>query len=184
MKENKQNIFTELTDSIKSKLYDFHYSPFMSSFITAWIIINHKYLLILFSPEKLELKLKLLNNYQFGVIHRELILYTNSFIFPLLTALFYVFFYPSIALFFYKVTLIYQKQMRDEKQRIEEKTTISSEEKETLINELYQLKNNLSELRAKYINSENEYQSNIRQKDEIIKQSEKQLSELKKFSEA
>ncbi len=175
MKENKQNIFSELTNSIKSKLYDFHYSPFMSSFIISWIIINHKYLLILFSKEKLELKLEMLNKYQFEIIYG----YTTYFIIPIVIALFYVFLYPLIAFIFYKVTLIYQEMMRSEKHKIENKTLITLEEKEILINELSELKNDSNKILEKYVISEKEYQQNIRQRDEQINQLKKQLEEKK-----
>jgi hypothetical protein len=155
MKENKKNIFSELTNSIKAKLYDFHYSPFISSFVISWIIINHKYLLILFSKEKLELKLEMLNKYQFEIIYG----YPTSFIIPVVIALFYVFFYPLIAFIFYKVTLIYQEMMR--------------------INELSELKNDSNKILEKYVISEKEYQQNIRQRDEQINQLKKQLEEKK-----
>jgi hypothetical protein len=175
MKENKKNIFSELTNSIKAKLYDFHYSPFISSFVISWIIINHKYLLILFSKEKLELKLEMLNKYQFEIIYG----YPTSFIIPVVIALFYVFFYPLIAFIFYKVTLIYQEMMRSEKHKIENKTLITLEEKEILINELSELKNDSNKILEKYVISEKEYQQNIRQRDEQINQLKKQLEEKK-----
>lgn len=175
MKDNKQNIFTELTNSIKSKLYDFHYSPFMSSFVISWIILNHKYLIIVFSKEKLELKLEMLNKYQFETIYGC----TSSFIIPILIALFYVFFYPLIAFIFYKVTLIYQEMMRSEKHKIENKTLITKEEKEILINELSELKNESIKIREKYVISEKEYNANIRKKDEEINQLTRELEDCK-----
>lgn len=54
----------EISDSLKVKLYDYSYSPFMGSFIISWIALNHKYILIYFSTmENITKKLELLDLY-------------------------------------------------------------------------------------------------------------------------
>ena len=55
----------EAKKSLKAKLYDLTYSPFMSSLIVAWTLLNHKYILIYFSHETIANKITLLNQYDF-----------------------------------------------------------------------------------------------------------------------
>lgn len=178
MDDGKQNIFSELTDSIKAKLYDFHYSPFMSSFVVSWIMLNHKYLLILISDETIKLKLELLNQYMFGInIKDYYIFYVNGFYIPLLMALFYVFIYPNLAKLFYEITLNYQLNMREIKQKIEKTTLITQEEKDVLIQEMANIKDNYFKSRESYITLEQKYKKARSVENQNI---EKMSSELKK----
>lgn len=129
-----------IKDSIKAKLYDFAYTPFMSSFIISWIILNHKYLLIYFGDEKLADKLKLLDEHIFKTM--PLVGYdwwTYQFWYPLAIALFYVFIYPWFALKFYNATLGYNKKSMAIKQRIEDETPITQERARELKREHYKL---------------------------------------------
>ncbi len=129
-----------IKDSIKAKLYDFAYTPFMSSFIISWIILNHKYLLIYFGDEKLADKITLLDKHIFKTI--SIIGYdwwTYQFWYPLLIALFYVFIYPFFALQFYNATLWYNKKSMAIKQRIEDETPITQERARELKREHYKL---------------------------------------------
>lgn len=51
----------DFIDSIKARLYDFKYTPFLSSYIFSWLYFNSKLLLIFFSTElKVEEKIELL----------------------------------------------------------------------------------------------------------------------------
>lgn len=129
-----------IKDSIKAKLYDFAYTPFMSSFIISWIILNHKYLLIYFGDEKLADKIKLLDEHIFKTM--PLVGYdwwTYQFWYPLAIALFYVFIYPGFALIFYNTTLWYNKKSMAIKQRIEDETPITQERARELKREHYKL---------------------------------------------
>lgn len=130
----------DITDSIKAKLYDFAYTPFMSSFVISWILLNHKYLLIYFGNEKLEKKLNLLNGYPAETIaflgHNLL---TNQFIYPLTIALIYVFIYPWFALKFYDITLYYNKESKKIKQKKEDQTPVTQEEANKIREEIEKL---------------------------------------------
>jgi len=133
-------VIDNIKDSIKAKLYDFAYTPFMSSFIISWIILNHKYLLIYFGDEKLADKIKLLDEYIFKTM--PLVGYdwwTYQFWYPLAIALFYVFIYPWFALKFYNATLGYNKKSMTIKQRIEDETPITQERARELKREHYKL---------------------------------------------
>lgn len=129
-----------IKDSIKAKLYDFAYTPFMSSFIISWIILNHKYLLIYFGDEKLADKIKLLDEHIFKTM--PLVGYdcwTYQFWYPLAIALFYVFVYPWFALKFYNATLWYNKKSMAIKQRIDDETPITQEKARELKRAHYKL---------------------------------------------
>lgn len=75
----------EVKKSLKAKLYDLTYSPFMSSYIIAWAIIHHKYLLICLSKNEIDPKLKMLNEYDFGMYDYKM------WALPLIASLFYVY---------------------------------------------------------------------------------------------
>jgi hypothetical protein len=120
-------MFNGIKDSIKAKLYDFAYTPFMSSYVISWILFNHKYLLVYFSGSALDNKLLNLEK-----CHIE-------FLFPLYIALIYVFIYPALALIFYYATLWYNKQSMAIKQRIEDETPVTQEQARELKREHYKL---------------------------------------------
>ena len=90
-----------IKDSIKAKLYDFAYTPFMSSYVISWVLLNHKYLLIYFGDSVLKEKLACLEKCDI------------EFLDPLYIALSYVFIYPLFALLFYSITLWYKKRSKD-----------------------------------------------------------------------
>lgn len=135
----------ELKNSIKAKLYDFAYTPFMSSYVISWILFNHKYLLVYFGTSTLDDKLLYL-----GECHVE-------FLFPLYVALIYVFIYPAIALVFYYVTLWYNKQTMRIKQRIEDETPITQEKARELKREHYKLADERDRALDKLKEKEEEY---------------------------
>lgn len=134
-----------IKDSIKAKLYDFAYTPFMSSYIISWVLFNHKYLLVYFGESPLDDKLLYL-----GECHLE-------FLLPLCVALIYVFIYPAIALVFYYVTLWYNKQTMRIKQRIEDETPITQEKARELKREHYKLADELDQAHEKLKENQKEH---------------------------
>jgi len=87
----------ELSKSMKAKIYDFTYTPFISSVVIAWIVLNHKYILIYFASFDLDKKMKLLENYDFS---KWDIPYMNNVYLPILFGLFYTFIYHWISQLF------------------------------------------------------------------------------------
>jgi hypothetical protein len=119
-------VLNDFKDSIKAKLYDFNYTPFMSSLVISWIVINHKYLLVLFS-DKLDIDKKLImlnDTYSYNAVHSCF----GFYILPLVFALFYVFGYPRISKIFYEYTLKQTKKLKEIKQKIEDETPLTQEE--------------------------------------------------------
>ena len=145
-------MLSELKNSIKAKLYDFTYTPFLSSVFISWIIINHKYLLIYFGESSIKDKLLLLNDYNtsISVMNKE-IPYSLNFILPILFGLFYVFLYPWISKIFYEYTLKRTKELRKIKQQIEDETPLTRKEARFLIQENRTLIQKLEECEEKYI---------------------------------
>lgn len=122
-------MLNDIKDSIKAKLYDFTYTPFMSSVLISWVIINHKYLLIYFSDFDLDKKLPLLVNHDFAFhCYGYYLPYANNFFFPILFGLFYVYVYPKISKEFYGYTLNRTKELKGIKQAIEDETPLTQAE--------------------------------------------------------
>lgn len=151
-------MLNDIKNSIKAKLYDFAYTPFMSSFVISWIILNHKYLLIYFGDEKVADKIKLLDVYAFDMFSwKGYCWWGDQFWYPLGIGLLYVFVYPAFALGFYYVTLWYNKQTMRIKQRIEDETPITQEKARELKREHYKLADERDQALDKVKEKEEEY---------------------------
>jgi len=152
----------DVQNSIKAKLYDFTYSPFMSSMIISWIIINHKYILIYMASYDLDKKLSLLKQYDFTW-------HTTWFHVPwvfniwilILFGLFYTFLYPIASKRFYEFTLEKNKELKKIKKDIEDITPITQEEARTLRESITQLTENKYELEKKLIEVEARYKMKV-----------------------
>lgn len=139
----------DIKDSIKAKLYDFQYTPFMSSYIISWVLLNHKYLLVYFGQSPLDDKLLYL-----GECHLE-------FFLPLYVALIYVFIYPLFALGFYAVTLWYKKWSKDIKTKIEKLTAIHPDEAKKIREISSRFDDEKDELLKKLEKKEDEYKEKL-----------------------
>jgi len=151
----------DVQNSIKAKLYDFTYSPFMSSMIISWIVINHKYILIYMASYDLDKKLALLNQYDFTLLYVPWAL--NIWI-PILFGLFYTFLYPMASKKFYEYTLQKNKELKKIKQDIEDITPITQEEARVLRESITQLTENKYELEKKLIEVEGRYKKKVEEK--------------------
>ncbi|MGE4399780.1 MAG: hypothetical protein AB7D29_09695 [Campylobacterales bacterium] len=135
----------DLKDSIKAKLYDFNYTPFMSSFVISWIVINHKYLLIFFADGvELREKIGLLNS--ISLLSDSCL---NFFIYPLGFALFYVYIYPLAAQKFYEYTLERSRELKEAKRKVENETPLTLEESRGYVAGIEKLTAENNELRDK-----------------------------------
>lgn len=124
----------DFMDSVKARLYDFKYTPFLSSYIFAWIYWNSKSILIFFS-DKLTIQNKI------DMLSYNNIDYTN----PLLFALFYVFIFPLASAVFYATTLGYRLLMNKIQQMIQDKTPLPQIEANKIINENVILQEQINE---------------------------------------
>lgn len=107
----------DLKDSIKARLYDFKYTPFLSSYIFSWIYFNSKLILIFTAPNlTVEKKIEMLSWTQI------------NYKMPLYFALAYVFIFPIATAIFYAVTLLYKALMNWIQQKIQDKTPLPLEQ--------------------------------------------------------
>ena len=123
-----------LDDTIKSihaQLYERAVSPFTGSFIISWLIWNHEAILIIFSDEKVTSKLSLIDKtfsniktYDFWFLGSTDLstLIAHGFMFPIFTALFYIFLYPIIAIQTFAFSRLVNKMLINIKKYFDDKT--------------------------------------------------------------
>lgn len=172
----------EFIKSIKEKLNDLTYSPFMSSFTISLIYWNHKYLLIYFGNEKLDTKLRLMSMYTeqpfiingINIIHPQIMI-------PIIIALLYVFVYPIIGIVFSATTLLYKSLAKYVEQLINKIILIDKNDEKELIKKIDELQTKEEEnqlYRVKMREKIEEYEKIIQSKDaEIKNQNEGHLEE-------
>jgi len=103
----------DLKDSVKARLWDFKYTPFLSSYVFSWLFWNSK-LILIFTSSKLTVDKKI-EMLSWGQINYET---------PLYFALAYVFIFPLATALFYAVTLGYKALMNWIQQKIQDKTPL------------------------------------------------------------
>jgi hypothetical protein len=151
---------SDIKDSIKARLYDMKYTPFMASFMFAWIFYNAKSILIFFTN-----KLSILEKI-------DMLSYSNiEYLNPLYFGLFYTILFPIFSALFYYITLQYKRLMNKIKQKIQDETPLPQEEANKIINENLELE---LELNSK-ISEINKIKSNFENKIEDYNKKEKEL---------
>ena len=105
------DIFKDFSDSFKARLHDYNTSPFLSSLLFSWLLINHKYVLLYFSSEDIYIKMDLLLEYQ--TTHQY-----SFYLYPMLFSLFYIFIYPYIHYYFYTFTARQIIKLQNEKNKL------------------------------------------------------------------
>ena len=89
-------MISDIKDSIKARLYDMKYTPFLASYMFSWVFFNAKSILILTS-DKLSIIQKI-----------DMLSYdTVNYKIPLCFALFYTVIFPFFSAIFYFITLQY-----------------------------------------------------------------------------
>ncbi len=161
----------DIKDSIKARLWDFKYTPFLSSYIFAWLYWNSKLILIFISKDlNVEKKIEMLSWHDV------------NYMTPLYCALAYVFVYPFVNAIFYAVTLFYKAVMNKIQQWIQDKTPLPQERANEIIKKNTELEleytkisesiekmkldyaNKTTELITLYTNKENDLNELVKQK--------------------
>jgi hypothetical protein len=172
-------MLNDIKDSIKAKLYDFAYTPFMSSVLISWVVLNHKYLLVFFADYDLEKKLALLKGWNFALHTPWFTLPCAMNVFePILFGLFYVFVYPKISKEFYGYTLERTKELKIIKQDIEDETPLTVKESQGIRKEIDYLTIERDEIRNRLTKTEQYYEqkyfaeiSSLKEENESLKKS-------------
>lgn len=156
-----------LTDSMKARLYDFTYTPFMSAYLFSWIYWNSKLLLIFFDTNLTAIQ------------KIELLTWNDiNYLYPLYFSLFFVFIYPLATAIFYATTLGYKIIMNSIQQKMQDKTPLPQEKANKIIKENTELTNDIYELNLKLIEIKNTYKTKednlnqeIQAKEQLLKES-------------
>lgn len=153
--------------SIKAYLYDRNVSPLLGSIVVSWSIWNYKFYLLLVSSLTFPDKLRYLNILYSG--YYECLF--QGFIFPLLTAAFYIFAFPYPAELVYRFSLSKQKKLVTLKNEIEENTLLTIEQSRAIRHELFSSQEVFEEQLKRKDNA-------IEIKDSLIQDLEKRNSDL------
>ena len=163
----------DLKDSIKVRLYDFKYTPFLSAYIFSWIYFNSKLILIFTAPKlSVEKKIEMLS---WGQI---------DYWTPVYFALCYVFLFPLATALFYAVTLGYKALMNWIQQKIQDRTPLPLEQANAIREENIKLEleykkvaNELEKIKQDYTLKENSLTEQFSNKvNELVKDKTKQLN--------
>lgn len=99
-------------------------SPLIGSFVISWCLWNYKFFVILFSSASVRDTFSLINEISFPDTTAIL---TKGIVYPLLTALGYIFLYPYPARWVYRFNVLMQKALVEIKQRIDDETPVNQE---------------------------------------------------------
>ncbi|MGY8873146.1 MAG: hypothetical protein ACKVJE_22200 [Pseudomonadales bacterium] len=141
----------ESIKSIKADLYDRVSSPLIFGFFVAWCVWNYKFLLVLLSDEKVLEKVRIIDEVLYRT-EQQIIL--NGILYPLLSALIYIFIYPYPAKFIFSFYKKRQAEIIAVKKEIENNTLLTLEES-------FSIRNKIDKL-------EREYEEVIKRKDQEI----------------
>lgn len=177
----------DFKDSVKARLWDYKYTPFLSSYIFSWLYWNSK-LILIFTSTKLSIEKKI-EMLSWGDVNYE---------YPLYFALVYVFVFPIATAVFYAVTLLYKALMNWIQQKIQDKTPLPQEqankiikenvrlelEHNKIVEELEKIKQDYSirdgALTTKYADKEKDFDKRV--DEEVQKQTKNINSELDKVN--
>jgi len=126
----------DLLKSAKETLAERLASPLLGSFAVAWCVWNYKFLVILFSAAGVSQTFKLIETVAFPDTWSVL---TRGALYPLLSALLYVFAYPYPARLVYAFTLQRQRDVNEVKRKVENETLLTLEQSRSLRAEYFQL---------------------------------------------
>lgn len=143
-------MFEDLQKEIKSQLYDRVRSPLTGGFIVSWCFWNWRIIFTLFSELEYSAKIAELN----FLIDSSGWWHIRLWLFPLITALFYIFVYPYLAKIPYQFSETRKKELKEIKQKIEDETPITQEEANRLrrvsLQKISKVESEMSELQARH----------------------------------
>ena len=136
----------DILDSIKARLYDMKYTPFLASYVFFFVYFNAKLFLIFFDPNiTTEYKIEMLS-YD-DVCHWK----------PIVGALLYTLIFPFFQIYFYSAKLWFDKKLNERKQAIEKQTLLSVEDSIEIRYTAKKLQDELDEYIKKYEQTKKDY---------------------------
>lgn len=151
-------MFDEILKSIRSQLYERAVSPLFGSVLISWGIWNYKFVLLVFSGIAITEKYRLIDEVLFSNWQQ---IYLRGALYPILTAIFYIFVYPYPAKYVFEFSRNRQKEINDIKHKIEEETLLTVKESRAIRGEIFTL--------------EEEHQKEVKRKDNEINRLKEEL---------
>lgn len=151
----------EYIKSIKAHLYDRATSPLFGTFVASWIIWNYKFILILFSSMEPTAKLSYIETALYGSNWDR---FGSGLIFPLTTALLFIFIYPVAANPIYRYVRQRQKDIQEIKRKIDEETVLTVKESRAI--------------RRTLLEQEQEFNQTLRERDALIDEFKKVIADF------
>lgn len=156
----------DIKDSIKSKLWDLKFNPFMSTYILSWTYINMNFILILFTSD-LKIKDKI------NELDRFPINYTDSIV----IAMAYVLIYPLAKTAFFAVGLWYKMLINKVEILIRNETPIPQKKINEILHENVKLQNDYEKSLIKLESIKDEYKIKTITLEDKFKEEEKKYNE-------
>jgi len=119
----------DLLTSAKQTLLDRLASPLIGSFVLAWPLWNWKFIVILMSSNTVSMTFALIEKWCFPTSQDVML---RGFLWPLASALVYVFVYPYPARYIYGVVRRHQAELNRRKQQIEGEELLTREQSREL----------------------------------------------------
>lgn len=136
----------DISSSIRSHYQNRATSPLIKTFVIMWAIWNYKLLFTLFSGMPVHYKFDYIENY---IYTSEWVMFSNGLLYPLLTALLFIFIYPWPARFVYEYTHRRERELTTIKKKIEDETPLTIEGSRKIIGKVLQLEKEIHTKLAK-----------------------------------
>jgi hypothetical protein len=128
-------MWEDLSKSVKAQLYERANSPLFGALLLAWCGWNYKIIFILLTKGDPEKKLAYIDAFLYSTNYQ---IYGNGILFPIGTALAYIYVYPFLAKYPYAYAQKKQKELKEIQQKIEDETPLTQEDARDLRNQLRQ----------------------------------------------
>jgi len=148
--------------SIRAHLYERTSSPLTGSFLLSWLAWNYRFILLLISGTPINDKYLIIDTVLYATWQQ---IYLQGLLFPIITAILYIFIYPYPAKFVFKFSRKRQKEIVDAKKEIEGETLLTISESRAIRAEAYKI--------------EEELQNTITRKDSEIQRLKSEIDEFK-----
>lgn len=140
-------MLNEIKDSIKARLYDMKYTPFLASYSFFFIYFNAKLFLIFFDSS-LSVQNKI------DILSYDMV----NYCYPIAGALIYTLVFPFAQIGFYSAKLWFDKQMNSLKHNIEKKILLSLEESQYIRFANKKLQDELDDYIKRFEQTKKEYE--------------------------
>lgn len=163
----------DILKSIKAHLYDRTVSPLFGAFVTSWALWNHRFIMAIVYGDGLQEKYDMMDKAICNSLWYPHI-WLQFIVFPLGTALFYIYAYPLPARWIYSFSKRQQEKLNAIKNEIENNRRLTVEESRKITAQHILMEND-------YQNKINSLNSNIEALKSNLESAEKQLFEYEQI---